>query len=403
MAGEQDLLNRWTLSAESPKEIAALNLAVQRAKLMPGYKLGQSAPEMELKARQADLADRQRAYIDDQNAQHARELATQDPVSNRMAPEVDFSTKSPYLTLASPKRGYEHGGIGYGLEPGENEPLSAGRGGAGGGSGAGTGRPVTRAQTGKNFDDFQSAVHDLAGDQLRARTAGQANFRRKTREQTEQAARMRGVGPLDAVKFNRDVQPETMTRGGQAFDVPRGGHFDDEAAFGPRVGVGAPVAASPSISPETPVGDGDLSNDDVQGEPDFDYRAPSAPRVASQAASKAYPYFRDTAPTYYDSDAEHGGVSAETARAGASRAIAAPREDTRDLGLFISPDEQAERRRTNAIPDAVDYIYQQPTTELRGVARQQVFDELSPTFTDRRKPQSAALPPSTTPVAHRAY
>ncbi len=51
---------------------------------------------------------------------------------------------------------------------------------------------------------------------------------------------------------------------------------------------------------------------------------------------------------------------------------------------------------------AIQSIYDQPTTELRGVARKQVFDQLAPTFIDRRK-RPSLVAPATIPVAHRAY
>lgn len=261
MAGEQDLLNRWSLRAENPKALDALNLQIERAKLAPDYRPGRSAPELELKARQADLAARQRRYIDDQNAQHAKELATGDPVTTRLSPEVDFSTHSPYTAFEPDSDTVRHGrrrSPSQSVEPGDAKP--------------------SKAEVGKRFDAFQKEVASLQGDQMSARSAGQATYKRKAREMAEQKARMALANPPNTYGLHVDVPKPAlsgaMELGGMTVPVPHGGHFDTEQVFGPSVAT----APARSFEPEQPVGDGDLPNDYVNGAPetDQDYREPPA-------------------------------------------------------------------------------------------------------------------------------
>lgn len=261
MAGEQDLLQRWTLDKESPRAVAALNLAIEKAKLTPGYKPGKSAPEIELRARQNDLAARQRKYIDDQNAQHAKELANGDPVTTRLSPEVDFSTHSPYTAFEPDSDTVRHGrrrSPSQSVEPGDAKP--------------------SKAEVGKRFDAFQKEVASLQGDQMSARSAGQATYKRKAREMAEQKARMALANPPNTYGLHVDIPKPKLSgmieAGGRMLPVPHGGHFDTERVFGPSV-ASAPAR---SFEPEQPVGDGDLPNDYVNGAPetDQDYREPPA-------------------------------------------------------------------------------------------------------------------------------
>lgn len=254
---ENDLIDRWTLKAENPKEFAALNLAVERAKLAKGYKPGQSAAEKELAARQADLVNRRNAYIGEQRAQAAK--ATPDPVTTRIAGDVDFSTHTPYVKFDGDSDSYRRGQkrrSSHSVDP------------------EGDGKP-SKAEVGKRFDAFQKEVASLQGDQMSARSAGQATYKRKAREMAEQKARMALANPPNTYGLHVDIPKPALSGemefSGRNIPVPHGGHFDEQA-FAPR------VASSPAFEPEQPVGDGDLPNDDIQGTPETqDFEKPAAP------------------------------------------------------------------------------------------------------------------------------
>lgn len=270
---EQNLRDRWTLQSENPKLVDSLNLAIERARLQKGYKPGQSAPELELKARQADLSNRQRRYIEGAQAQRDRDVLN-NGVSQRLPAEVDFSTHSPYIGF-EPENRYGHGGLKF--DPGTPDAgtVSAPTPKVASAKGKTPAKPIN---VGKNFSSFEAIVNNMKSDEQQAIARGTEQARLKRAAVKENAARNAqpnlGFKPIDAYGLKMGTLGASMTRNGQTIDVPRGGHFDEEALNGPRVvgSMGAPP--NQTFQPEAPVGDGVLPNDDVQGQPDFDYREP---------------------------------------------------------------------------------------------------------------------------------
>ncbi len=262
---EQKLKDRWSLEADDPKAFAALNLAVERAKLQKGYRPGRSAAEMELQARKNDLENRQRSYIED--AQKKRDAdVLNNGVAQRLDPQVDFDTHTPYID-AGRLAGKGMGEL-YSVGMGERARIAA------------VNDKTSRAtRIRAAFEAGVTAKENEAGDKRRAIGAGYQTFKRKGREHSEQAARTRNAGPIDVYGLKMGLMPASMERNGQQIDVPQGGHFDDEQVFGPRVNAVAPQAKS--FTPyEAPVGDGVLPNDGMEGAPDLDYREPASPRAA---------------------------------------------------------------------------------------------------------------------------
>lgn len=385
---EQSLLSRWTLESEDPKEFAALNLAIEQAKLQQGYRPGQSAPEMELKARQRDLGNRQTRYIDEQKAK-GRDAFVNGSVGGPRTAEVDFASHFPYINVSRNFRGFQDTGT-----PHQSTKRT----------------PVDAA---KNQADFDAIVNAAKADDARAVSEGKTAARIKGQAAKEQAARNRNIWPEDLAYRSGG----TMTRGGQTFDVPNGmgsdRRFDDTALHGPMVvgsvGRRAPASATQSIAPaEEPVADGDLPNDDMRGMPsasDSQFEPGVSEETGETGADDeqreqptpaGYQYFRTDAPEFIDPNLQHGGGNTFTARSAADRALNFD-------SLTGNPRSEA-LGNTGPIrtQSAIGSIYDQPTTELRGVARKQVFDALAPVFTDRRKPQTLVAP-ATMPVAHRAY
>jgi len=273
MANEDNLRSRWTLEAEDPKAWRALNLAVERAKLSPGYRPGRSAAELELQARANDLRQRQSKYIEENSAK-TREEFMRGGVGGLRSAERDFANDTPYISAGD----FNVGGNGPGTSRrrrGYGNPPSQ------------TGPSPTGSRNRRAFEVELAAREDAEQNQRMAYAEGGASWRRGRQESKEQAARNQFVRPNDYPVNSGG----TMTRSGQTLTVPEGPGasrmFDDEALRGPKVRGSVGAQFKPAAQPdEQPVGDGDLPNDNVMGQPDPDVREPepvAQPQTAPQA------------------------------------------------------------------------------------------------------------------------